>query len=85
MPFKVQVGSPQIAIHHDRTILISEEDGQVGWPSDNCVDISIPTTAAIRRAPMKGRIPILFMIDLDFGCRGLQCGFLAPSPSPLYY
>ncbi|MDB5396977.1 MAG: amylo-alpha,6-glucosidase [Rhodospirillales bacterium] len=34
MPFKVQVGPPQIAIHHDQTILISEEDGQVGWPSD---------------------------------------------------
>jgi glycogen debranching enzyme len=34
MPFKVQVGPPQIAIHHDQTILLSEEDGQMAFPSD---------------------------------------------------
>jgi len=34
MPFKVQVGPPQIAIHHDQTVLISEENGQMAWPSD---------------------------------------------------
>jgi len=34
MPFKVQVGPPQIAIHQGQTVLISDEDGQIGWPSE---------------------------------------------------
>lgn len=34
MPFKVQVGPPQIAIHHGQTVLITELDGQINWPSD---------------------------------------------------
>ena len=34
MPFKVQVGPPQIAIHQGQTVLITEEDGQIGSPSD---------------------------------------------------
>src|SRR3954447_9302871 len=35
MTFKVQVGPPQIAIHQAQTVLITEPDGQVNWPSDN--------------------------------------------------
>ena len=34
MAFKVQVGPPQISIHHGQTVLISEQDGQIKWPSD---------------------------------------------------
>ncbi len=34
MPFKVQVGPPQIAIHQGQTVLISEEDGQIASPSE---------------------------------------------------
>ncbi|MEJ0016670.1 MAG: glycogen debranching N-terminal domain-containing protein [Acetobacteraceae bacterium] len=34
MPFKVEVGPPQIAIHHAQTVLITDPDGQVTWPSD---------------------------------------------------
>jgi glycogen debranching enzyme len=34
MPFKVQVGPPQIAIHQAETVLITDPDGQVNWPSD---------------------------------------------------
>ena len=34
MPFKVQVGPPQIAIHQGQTVLITEEDGQIGSASD---------------------------------------------------
>ncbi len=34
MPVKVQVGPPQIAVHQGQTVLITEEDGQVNWPSD---------------------------------------------------
>ena len=34
MPFKVQVGPPQIAIHQGQTVLITGENGQVGSPSD---------------------------------------------------
>jgi glycogen debranching enzyme len=34
MTVKVQVGPPQIAIHQGQTVLISEEDGQINWPSD---------------------------------------------------
>jgi glycogen debranching enzyme len=34
MPFKVQVGPPQIAIHQAMTVLVTESDGHVQWPSD---------------------------------------------------
>ena len=34
MAFKVQVGPPQIAIHQGQTVLVSEPDGQIMWPSD---------------------------------------------------
>lgn len=34
MPFKVEVGPPQIAIHHAQTVLITDPDGEVEWPSD---------------------------------------------------
>jgi glycogen debranching enzyme len=34
MSFKVQVGPPQISIHQGQTVLISEQDGQVSWPSE---------------------------------------------------
>lgn len=34
MPFKVQVGPPQIAIHQAMTVLVTESDGQIKWPSD---------------------------------------------------
>ena len=34
MPFKVQVGPPQISIHQGQTVLITEETGQINWPSD---------------------------------------------------
>ncbi len=34
MPFKVQVGPPQIAIHQAMTVLVTEIDGQINWPSD---------------------------------------------------
>ena len=34
MPFKVQVGPPQISIHQGQTVMITEENGQINWPSD---------------------------------------------------
>jgi glycogen debranching enzyme len=34
MPFKVQVGPPQISIHQGQTVLISDPDGQITWPSE---------------------------------------------------
>jgi glycogen debranching enzyme len=34
MAFKVQVGPPQISIHQGQTVLVSEQDGQINWPSD---------------------------------------------------
>jgi glycogen debranching enzyme len=34
MPFKVEVGPPQISIHQGQTFLVSDPDGQVPWPSD---------------------------------------------------
>jgi glycogen debranching enzyme len=33
MSFKVQVGPAQIAIHEGQTVLLTETDGQVSWPS----------------------------------------------------
>ena len=34
MSFKVQVGPPQIAIHHAATVLVTEPNGEMTWPSD---------------------------------------------------
>ena len=34
MPLKVEVGPPQIAIHHGQTVLVTDLDAQIGWPSD---------------------------------------------------
>ena len=34
MPFKVEVGPPQISIHQGQTVLITEDSGQINWPSD---------------------------------------------------
>jgi glycogen debranching enzyme len=34
MPFKVQVGPNQISIHQGQTVLVSEPDGQIHWPSE---------------------------------------------------
>jgi N-terminal domain of (some) glycogen debranching enzymes len=34
MPFKVQIGPPQISIHHGQTVLITDPDGQINWPSE---------------------------------------------------
>jgi glycogen debranching enzyme len=34
MAFRVQVGPPQISIHQGQTVLITEQDGQINWPSD---------------------------------------------------
>jgi glycogen debranching enzyme len=34
MSFKVQVGPAQIAIHQGQTVLVTEPDGQVTWPSE---------------------------------------------------
>jgi glycogen debranching enzyme len=34
MTFKVQVGPPQITIHQGQTVLLTEQDGQIVWPSD---------------------------------------------------
>ena len=34
MSFKVQVGPPQISIHQGQTVLVTEPDGQINWPSD---------------------------------------------------
>ena len=34
MSFKVEVGPPQISIHQGHTVLVTEPDGQIGWPSD---------------------------------------------------
>ena len=34
MSFRIQVGRPQIAIHQGQTILVTDTDGQISWPSD---------------------------------------------------
>jgi glycogen debranching enzyme len=34
MAFKVHVGPPQIAIHEGQTVLVSEPDGRIDWPSE---------------------------------------------------
>ncbi len=34
MPFKVQVGPPQIAIHQAMTVQVTEPNGQIDWPGD---------------------------------------------------
>jgi glycogen debranching enzyme len=34
MPFKVDIGPPQIAIHHGQTVLVTDLDAQIRWPSE---------------------------------------------------
>jgi glycogen debranching enzyme len=34
MTFKVRVGPPRIAIHHTSTVLVTEPNGEMTWPSD---------------------------------------------------
>src|SRR3974390_3933670 len=34
MAFKVQVGPPQIAIHQGQTVLVTDQDGTITWPSE---------------------------------------------------
>ncbi len=34
MPLEIKVGPPQLAIHQGHTVLISELDGQIVWPTD---------------------------------------------------
>jgi glycogen debranching enzyme len=34
MPFKVQVGPHQVSIHQGQTVLVTEPDGQIKWPSE---------------------------------------------------
>src|SRR5215472_8504197 len=34
MAFKVHVGPPQITVHQGQTVLVSELDGRIDWPSD---------------------------------------------------
>ena len=34
MSFKVRVGLPQIAIHHAQTVLVTDPNGEMTWPSD---------------------------------------------------
>jgi glycogen debranching enzyme len=34
MPFKVEVGPPQIAIHQGQTVLVTDPDAQIRWPSE---------------------------------------------------
>jgi glycogen debranching enzyme len=34
MPFKVQVGPQQVSIHQGQTVLVSEPDGHIKWPSE---------------------------------------------------
>jgi glycogen debranching enzyme len=34
MPFKVQVGPHQVSIHQGQTVLVTEPDGQINWPSE---------------------------------------------------
>jgi hypothetical protein len=69
MPFKVQVGPPQIAIHQGQTALVSEPDGRINWPSEITTqwsgarqrvrsaysnrDFRRAVTASVLRAPLK--------------------------------
>ncbi|GAC1343301.1 MAG: glycogen debranching N-terminal domain-containing protein [Acetobacteraceae bacterium] len=34
MPVEIKVGPPQLAIHQGHTVLVTEPDGQMAWPSD---------------------------------------------------
>jgi hypothetical protein len=34
LPFKVEVGPPQISTHQGQTVLITEESEQINWPSE---------------------------------------------------
>ncbi len=42
MPFKVEVGPRQIAIHYGQTVLITEPDAQIHWPSERGLYFLVP-------------------------------------------
>ena len=42
MPFKVEVGPPQIAIHQAQTVLVTDPNGEVTWPSDRGNEVGVP-------------------------------------------
>jgi hypothetical protein len=68
MPFRVQVGPPQIAIHQGQTVLVSEPDGQINWPSDKglyFLDTRIVACVPRRRSnmlPARSRIRDVVML-----------------------
>ena len=51
MAFKVQVGPAQIAIHQGQSVLLTERDGQVNWPSNRALARNLPKLAITRAGP----------------------------------
>ena len=50
MAFKVQVGPPQISIHQGQTVLITEQDGQINWPSEKGLYFFDTRVVAVERS-----------------------------------
>ena len=68
MPFKVQVGPPQIAIHQGQTVLITEENGA--------------DRLSVREGPLFPRHPAgQRLVDLRRRHRRGCCSTAAPSPT----
>src|SRR6202790_2338760 len=58
MAFKVQVGPAQIAIHQGQTVLVTEPDGQVNWPSERGLffrDTRVISACASEDGPIAAR------------------------------
>ncbi len=34
MPLEISVGPPRLTINQGHTVLVTEQDGQIGWPTD---------------------------------------------------
>jgi hypothetical protein len=87
MAFKVQVGPPQISIHEGQTVLVSEPDGQIPWPSekgllfrhagvpDNCATGCQYTPAAVGVITALSRL-ILIAPTAPTPCFGKSYGYI---------
>jgi hypothetical protein len=56
MPFKVQVGPPQISIHHGQTVLITDPDAQIEWPKRHDIVVLEGVAAHVDRARKEKRL-----------------------------
>ena len=81
MAFKVQVGPPQIAIHQGQTVLVTDPDGTITWPSEKglyFLDTRIISNWAIYGTVRPRAFAVLRLMTSSYlvgACTGRSAGF----------